>query len=233
MDAVLISAESPAESPILISEQISTSPQELFNQNYQWAKSVAYNMFAMYKVDGVDSEDFVQYALIGLLESCNNYDSTINVPFKLYAIKRLRGEILNNILRFSEKAYANNIYNKLVKERITLSENQTRQHNEPTSLIVETILDLAVGFLLEESVDENNSSELCGVDLTSPELKTMTSRIYGLVNSLPDTLKKVIKLHYLEYKSFTEIAVLLNLSLGRISQAHSQAIFILRKKLRW
>jgi RNA polymerase sigma factor FliA len=85
-------------------ENWSRSKKDLFAKYKNWSQALAYQLYAIYHVDGMESDDYINYAMIGLLESIERFDPRFGISFKFFAKKRIKGGILNNIVKFSEKA---------------------------------------------------------------------------------------------------------------------------------
>ena len=201
---------------------------ELFDQNTNWAKSIAFRIYRQYPVDSLEPDDYVNYALIGLLESVGRFDRMRNIPFQAFAAKRIKGEILNNISRYSEESCIRQYNRKLMQERLKSLQDLDNSNSLEHSVIA-TILDIAVGLVLES--EDNYEGQVYPYQMDSLEYLTLSERIHVCCNKLPDKERKVLMLHYQEHLTFTEVSLELGLSLGRISQLHSKALKLLRKKL--
>jgi RNA polymerase sigma factor for flagellar operon FliA len=209
------------------------SRNNLFKKYQQWGNAIAYQLFATYKVEGMESDDYIHFSSIGLLESLDRYDPTFGVSFKNFARVRLRGEIINNIVKFSERAQSSSMRNKLIKERVASLQATYANQSESGEALVETILDLAIGFLIEEQPEEEQVISIAGTGYDSLEINALQDRIFACFDKLSDTQKEVMNAHYKESKNFKSIATELGLTAGRISQIHTQSLNILRKIISW
>ena len=61
------------------------------------------------------------------------------------------------------------------------------------------------------------------------ELRELRGRLWPLLEQLTPRERAVIQMHYVEARAFEEVARLLDLSKGRISQLHRQALTRLRE----
>jgi len=59
-------------------------------------------------------------------------------------------------------------------------------------------------------------------------IRETVTRLEPLLKQLPEKEQQVLALHYSEHLSYREIAFVMDLTAGRISQLHSQAMLRLR-----
>lgn len=176
--------------------------------------------------DDVDFEDYLQYANIGLIEAIDNFDLSRNVMFGSYASHRIKGAILNGISTFTEKREQLSLRRRLHKERI---DSLVHDKDSTFEQMVDITLGLAISFILsdtsliqeEDSVDNNTPYQ-------QETLYRLNLKLRELLDVLTSSEKAVITKHYFEHKKFIEIAQSLNLTRGRVSQIHKNAICKLR-----
>jgi RNA polymerase sigma factor for flagellar operon FliA len=206
------------------------SRQDLFFKFNEWSNALALKLFAIYKVEGLERNDYMQYATMGLLESIDRFDPSHGCHFKYYARKRIQGAILNHIVKFSEKAHAGYARKKLVQTRLADFEwdKAGMPGCSPEASLVDAILDLATGFLFETNVQDHQNSLF-----NDGEMHTMVERVHDEIAKLNEKQRLIMELHYKEGKSFIEVSEALSLTAGRVSQLHSEAIKVIRKKLSW
>ncbi len=206
--------------------------QQLFERYREWSKAIACKMYGRSISKDVELKDMEQYASIGLLEAIERYDPAYGVPFKAFAQKRIRGEVLNNIHRYSESSsqYA---YKKHIEEDRLEKLQQQDLSASSEEAVISSILELAVGFLLEDETAQNNSLVLAGQSYNSVEFAHLHHRIWQYMECLSDVEQNILILHYRKLISFSDIAVQLGFTVGRVSQLHKQALKTLRNKLSW
>lgn len=207
------------------------SRERLFHRYDQWSKALARQIFSGYYLDYADCSDFEHYASIGLLEAIDRYDPNIGAPFKSYAKKRIKGAILSHIFRYSETSSHAMWKHKNVVERVDSFQSISSNNADSSELVVDEIVDLALSFLLEK--DTSNEYLLAGERYCSNELDNLHDRAWQFIEHLQDMSQQVLRMHYQQHKSFTEIADKLGLTIGRISQIHREAIKEIRRKLVW
>lgn len=197
-------------------------------------------------------EDISSAAMLGLVDAAGRFDPGLGVMFKTFAEKRMRGAILDEVRRMDwfsrtlrkkqsrvqlaiqeltqtlgrfpeEEEIAENLELKLDDYRLMLSEIS---HLGCVSLH-ETIDDSEHGTcLLDNLADESlvNADEML-------ETHELTREIAGQIDRLSEKERLVITLYYYEELTQKEIAEVLDLSEGRVSQLHSQALVKLKSSL--
>jgi RNA polymerase sigma factor for flagellar operon FliA len=68
--------------------------------------------------------------------------------------------------------------------------------------------------------------------MRSVAMSQFAERIAQILSGLPDNEKLVMALHYQEDLSYREIAQVMNITPGRISQIHTQGMIRIRAKLK-
>ena len=95
------------------------------------------------------------------------------------------------------------------------------------------LLESAVSISIVDELPE--SSELASDERSDPleqaALRETMQRLQPLLAKLPTKEQQVLALHYTEHLSYREIAFVMDLTAGRISQLHSQAMLRLRAGL--
>lgn len=197
----------------------------LIEHYYGWTHVVARDIFHRLRVPGAEWADYVHYATIGLIECIDRFDPARGVYFQTFARHRLRGAILNNIGKFAERTGHEFDASARYAERAeSLNEaaNDDALHD-----VIELSVGLAIGYLLElgtlpsGSPPENEAYR-------QAETESLIISLKKMVAELPEKERQIITGHYFQQLPFIEIAGLMQLTKGRISQLHSQAIRKLR-----
>jgi RNA polymerase sigma factor for flagellar operon FliA len=68
--------------------------------------------------------------------------------------------------------------------------------------------------------------------MQAASMRQFADRIATILESLPENERLVMALHYQEDLSYREIAQVMNLTAGRISQIHTQGMIRIRAKLK-
>lgn len=205
---------------------------QLIRMHSRLARGAAHDIHVKVRSLGVEFKDLSQSAAKGLIEAVDRFDPTEGVHFAAFARKRIRGSILNDLHKESELTAQLAFRKEVVRERAQSVDAKT---GDAFTDLVQAALGLAVGFMLEGSsmfssdATERSEEEAYG---KANELRHLREELRRLVDHLPDAERRVIRLHYFEDKSFTEIAKQLKLTKPRISQLHKAALASLLKKRR-
>jgi RNA polymerase sigma factor FliA len=197
-------------------------------------------------------EDMISAAMVGLVDAANKFDPTKGIQFKTFAEYRVRGAILDEMRKldwFSRTM--RDKQNQLTQTMLRLERQLGRSPEEDEmaramGLTLEEYHHLhgEVSHLgcvsLHETLDHteegrsflDNLEDLAGpAPVDNLEKEELTGIIAEILEELTEKERLVIALYYYEELTQKEIAEILEVSEGRISQIHSQALLKLRVKL--
>ncbi|MBE0583503.1 MAG: FliA/WhiG family RNA polymerase sigma factor, partial [Desulfofustis sp.] len=198
-------------------------------------------------------DDMKSAGMLGLIDAANKFDVSKNILFKTFAEHRIRGAILDEMRKLdwfsrslrdkqnrigrtltdlerslgrspddAEVADAMEMevedYRKMLGEVSHLgcvSLNETLDHSEEGRSFLDTLVDERTSLQPAERLETH---ELTGI-------------IAGILEELSEKERMVISLYYYEELTQKEIAEVLQVSEGRISQLHSQALIKLKTKM--
>jgi RNA polymerase sigma factor for flagellar operon FliA len=208
--------------------------RELVMSNLALVRSIAWEIYQKASLGYVEIRDLIQLGVVGLLESISRFDPASGTSFAGFASKRIRGSILNALEKQSEYHAQSAFRRRVRRERLeSLSKfgEDADKSSDVFMQMVETALGLAVGYLLEDTamyVDENrNAGE--SFYPSAGELAIVSESLRALVSKLAEPDRQVIELHYLGAVQFSDIADILGVTKGRVSQVHARALKALRK----
>ena len=215
--------------------------RELVTLHGEYARIVAATYYRRRIHDEIEFDEYAQFSYVGLLESIDRFDPGCGVKFRTFAARRMHGAILDGIEHLTEKQQQIAEMRRLRAQRresLLAAEGDgraaapRRTPAQALQFVADIGLGLAICWLLEGTgmVDNGESSENLPF-YQSIELKQLTDRIVELVKALPAQQSRVIAGHYLQELPFEEIATMLGLSRGRISQIHKQGLTTLRSAL--
>ena len=210
---------------------------QLINDNLDVVKKIAfYYVGRVGKV--VEVEDLLQLGMVGLIEAAHNYTPQENVSFVNYARLRIKGAIVD-YLRKSSNLCRGTIRRKqdYEKARRKLEKSLSREpeaHEVATELNVELneILSWQHDFAASQHQSLEEASEAYGDFLfatdKSVEEKIFNGQLKGILRNKLEELNEqqlmVLQLYYVEELNVYEIAEVLSVSTGRVSQIKSAAI---------
>lgn len=231
---------------------------DLVRHYLPYARMMAATLYGRRTHDDVEFADYLQLAHIGLIEAVERFDPTQGAQFKTFATKRVQGSMLNGLIRLTEKNQQISISMRLRQERMdaikeaAVSESlgtsgkgeagaaaSPRNPDKLFKYLAEVGIGIALGVLLEDTGMVDAEAFDSSAHAPSPEVsyfrKTeilqLRSVLRGLVEQLSEQQKTVIRHHYLQEIPFDEIATLMKVTRGRVSQLHRQGLLRLRELL--
>jgi RNA polymerase sigma factor FliA len=212
----------------------------LLHLHLPYARVVAATYFSRRYHDEIEFGDYLQYASLGLIEALDRYDPARGAQFRTFAARRMHGAILDGIERLTEKQQQIAARQRLraerlrdVKEGALESAGSTdappRSAEQLMKFVAETGIGLALCWLLEGSCMVADPQRCEAVPFyRSEELRQLRERLQQAVEGLPPQERTVVRSHYLQEMPFEQVATMLGLTKGRISQIHRQALLRLR-----
>jgi len=197
------------------------------------ARTVAATLYGTRSDDTVSFDDYLQYARVGLIESIDRYDSLRGTSFETYSSYRIRGAILNGLSRETEVRAQRGRRSVRLAEREQSLGGSMFENPGGAGLedFVSFTVDLAVGFMLEDGLVECRDESPAANPYAQAEMSQLRVRVREFVEQLPPRERQVLKAHYYDQMEFQEIASILGVTKGRVSQLHSRAVSRVRELL--
>lgn len=172
--------------------------------------------------------DYLQSAVLGLIEAVDRFDPSRNVPFQFFAARRIRGAVLDALASMSEQ-HAQVMRRGAVEKRVAALAPSETERGDALQDMVDLALNLSVGFMLQGSGmyrDGEDETDLRAYDdYARRELSQSFARLLPL---LPRRQASLLRYHYFFGIELAELARMLDLSPSRLSQLHRQALGNLR-----
>jgi RNA polymerase sigma factor for flagellar operon FliA len=204
-------------------------------------KRIAYQVASKLPAN-VEVDDLIQEGLIGLLDALKKYVPQPNLSFEIYARTRIKGAIYdscrkNDILprnQRDELSRLEKINRKLEQEfGRPPSENEIALAAELSLEEYFGIMDGMVNLMPIDDVSDDMLPSDGGSDpLQNAAMSQFAEQLAVILKKLPEKEQMVMALHYQEDLSYREIAEVLNLTTGRISQIHTQCMIRIRSHLK-
>ena len=169
-----------------------------------------------------------------MLQAIDRFDPLRGVSFRAFAGQRIKGSILDGISHSSEDAaYFYRSRSKTI-ERATSFSGDNVNEESALSRLSDIVVGLAIGYIIDE---ESSNATREAVDYSANAYETMAwkelkASIFKNVDNLPERENVVVKRHYFQGLAFKQIAIILQVTKGRVSQIHKSAINILRKRMK-
>ncbi len=198
-------------------------------------------------------DDMTSAAMVGLIDAANKFDASKGVKFNTFAEYRIRGAILDEMRKLdwfsrSLREKQNRLTQTMLRlERKLGRSPEEEEMAEAMDLTLEEYHDLLakVSHLgcvsLHEALDHTEAgrnfldnladAEAGPTPLEMIENQEITAIIADILEELSEKERLVISLYYYEELTQKEIAEVIGVSEGRVSQLHSQALVKLRVKM--
>jgi RNA polymerase sigma factor FliA len=194
-------------------------------------------------------EDISSAAMLGLVDAAGRFDPSLGVAFKTFAEKRMRGAILDEVRRMDWFSRTMRRKQSLVQSAIGDLEQTLGRFPDEKEIASHLDMDLEeyrhvlqeishLGCVsLHESIDDSENGPSLLDNLADDTAKNademlehheLTRQLAEHIDRLSEKERLVITLYYYEELSQKEIAEVLDLSEGRVSQLHSQALVKLK-----
>ena len=190
----------------------------------------------------VEVDDLIQEGLTGLLDALTRYEPQANLAFEAYARTRIRGAIYdscrkNDILPRNQRDDLEGIEKVTRKLEQKLGRHPSEKEIASSAEITIDAYHAIMANMVHLMPLDDLSDDILPTDDTSDPIRSvamsqLADRIATILEGLPENEKLVFALHYQEDLSYREIAQVMNITPGRISQIHTQGMIRIRAKLK-
>ncbi|MGI8927726.1 MAG: sigma-70 family RNA polymerase sigma factor [Tepidiformaceae bacterium] len=201
----------------------------------------------------LEFEDAVGYGTCGLVEAVRRYDPAKGTNFHAYAVRRIRGSMIDAFRRMDR--LSRTMRQKARDVQRAQSELEMELGRTPTEAESATHLGISIvqyrdaasnSRWVTVSLDKMLEKDDDGDSFPAAEMPTADEDIdftRGLderelheelskaVHTLPERERLVVALYYVEHLTMKDIANVLSVSETRVSQLHAQAVNRLRRSL--
>lgn len=232
----------------------SLSQEKLVEQYLHLVEQMANHLSMSIPQRIIPKEDLIGLGYIGLMEAIKKFDYKKGFQFETYGLWRIKGAMLDGVRQtdwvprgLREKAKALNTAYRELEQKLMRSptEQELSQHLNVTLDEIDKLMSvLAFSTLLsldeplnksEEESKQSRLEQLGDETILSQDkqmqMKEFKEAIATSIDKMTEKEKLVISLFYYEGLSQVEIAEVLDLTKGRISQIHSRALVRLRQSL--
>ena len=217
----------------------------LIEKNMGLVRKIAWHMHGRVK-SAVDIEDLIQIGMYGLVTAAQNYVVKEGVSFSSYASIRIRGEIVDHLRRNSNLCRTTIQMQQKYKSSVEMLSKQLQREPNNDEIAVEMGLKTAELHNWEQAFAANTHQSLDTVydefsiwfatkeqnpeeELTDTELR---ENLVEALKTLPEREALLIQLYYVEELNVYEIAEVLDITTGRVSQIKKNAISRLREYIK-
>jgi RNA polymerase sigma factor FliA len=202
--------------------------EALVLHHLEFARIMAAKAYANRYNAAFEFADYMQFATIGLIEAVDRFDHELQIGFRTFSAQRIRGAILDGIMRMSEQQQQIKTRQRIAAERAA-SLQDGKGGGDVFEQLASVAVGLALGYMLEGSgMLQSHEPEAPDNGYQRIELQQLRQQLGRLVSGLPERERLVIKYHYMNHLPFETIANMLSLSKGRIAQLHRSGLEQLR-----
>jgi RNA polymerase sigma factor for flagellar operon FliA len=183
-----------------------------------WARAIVATAMRRMPRLGLEWDDHVQNAHVGLLEAMSRFDVERGIDFMAYAKQRVRGAIFNGLRKATameplgdEEAWRDRA-ESLLPERPA----------DPLQAFLDLVIGTGLAHLLGATSGEGERAEV------GPSRGVLED----VLLDLPARSRDILIAHYYRGTPFMQLARELSLTKGRVSQLHKAALMQLREGLR-
>ena len=220
-----------------VDSRAATLREQLVCAYLPFARMLSAKLYANRTHMAVEFDEYLQYARVGLMEAVDRFDPHRGFKFETFAASRINGAILNGLEAYSEVHEQVAARKRLLQARVETLKGELPDAANPEALfgfLAEMAIGLAVGFALDQSgmyQAEEQGPQYQDNTYAGVELRQLRLRLRSMLDGLPGKHRQVLSYHYLQQWPFDEIAEAMQLSKGRVSQLHKEALLKLRKSL--
>jgi RNA polymerase sigma factor for flagellar operon FliA len=190
----------------------------------------------------VDLDDLVSDGYLGLMDAVDKFEPDRNVPFRAYAVPRIRGAILDG-LRAADWV-PRSVRRRIGVLRVATADVQLRQGRRPFDAEIAAEIGIS-GARLRDTQAHTRRSHLVSLDGAGLGDRLTPHAVEGLpggdvelrtglleaMRQLPPREQRVLALSHWERLTLTEIGQVMSISESRVCQLRTRATTALRRAL--
>ena len=218
--------------------------ESLIVDNMNLVKKIAWHMHGRVR-SAIEIEDLMQIGYFGLVTAAQKYSPQEGATFASYAVLRIRGAIVDHLRKSSnlcrttiqmqqkQKKAVQSLMGSLqrepvpseIAEKMGLDLNEYREWEKAFNANVHQSLDEVYDEYSMWFVSKDNTPE---ENLDRSQLKNILT---DALKELPPKEAMVIQLYYVEELNVYEIAEVMEITTGRVSQIKKSAVLLLRSNI--
>lgn len=204
-------------------EAETTCRAQIFDRYRVFARAIAQRQLRSRPSHGIELPDIEQLAYEGLLQAIDRFDPLRGVPFLAFARRRIVGSISDGAARFSEFHAQYSYRRRAAAER---ARSIGFDGADSLTALADLATGLAIGVMLEDDGRQDIDSRPDDQPNAYESLawREICAILRDGIAQLPERKAFIIREHYLHDVSFTQISQLLEISKGRVSQLHAEAL---------
>ncbi|HKX79061.1 MAG TPA: sigma-70 family RNA polymerase sigma factor [Novosphingobium sp.] len=209
--------------------------ESLFERYRQFARSLARRHARRNQLGRDVVEDLEHFAYTGLLEAIDRYDPRKGRAFLAFATSRIAGSIVDGLGRINELGAQLRFRRRSERERVaSLVDGEQEGTRTAVAQLADLVTELALGLMMaaQENAEAGPREGTADNAFDNLAWRQTQNQLRERVNGLDEIERTVIRQHYQNDLLFSQIATMLGVSRGRVSQIHKAALGKLRKTMR-
>ena len=218
--------------------------ESLIVDNMNLVKKIAWHMHGRVRAS-IEIEDLMQIGYFGLVTAAQKYSPKEGATFASYAVLRIRGAIVDHLRKSSNLCRTTIQMQQKQKKAVEALTVELQREPVPSEIAEKMGLNLdeyrewekAFNANIHQSLDEvydEYSMWFVSKDST-PEENLDRSQLKDILKvalkELPEKEAMVIQLYYVEELNVYEIAEVMEITTGRVSQIKKSAVSLLRENI--
>jgi len=219
-----------------------SATEELIHRNYALAASIAKRFCGR----GVDYEDLIQLALIGMLKAIRTFETERGTAFSTYAVPLIMGEIRkflrdDGMIKVNRQSRRNGAILMRAREEFMETEGREPRIEELREITGLELDEIATALECCRPVaslsDQIGDDPALTIENTVEDTECSIDRVFDRIalsdalERLPDNWRKIIVLRYFKDYSQQKTADILGLSQVKVSREEKKIIAELRKNI--
>ena len=215
--------------------------ESLIVDNMNLVKKIAWHMHGRVRAS-IEIEDLMQIGYFGLVTAAQKYSPKEGATFASYAVLRIRGAIVDHLRKSSNLCRTTIQMQQKQKKAVEALTVELQREPVPSEIAEKMGLNLdeyrewekAFNANIHQSLDEvyDEYSMWFVSKESTPEENLDKSQLKNILSSalkeLPSKEAMVIQLYYVEELNVYEIAEVMEITTGRVSQIKKSAVTLLR-----
>lgn len=213
-------------------QPVARTRMRLFKRYHGLARAIARQEWRLLGNSALEASDAEQLAYEALLKAIDRFDPARGASFRAYVRIRLQGAIRNALPKSSEANAVHAARKRMERDRMRAAKAAV-QSTDPLGALRELATQIAIGFMLED-LGAAGLEDIAASDPSAYDHAAWAQLMVQLdqrLEALPEKERMVLDGHYRKGLQFQEVAALLGVTKGRVSQLHGQALQRLRKQL--
>jgi len=193
----------------------------------------------------VELNDLISAGTLGLMEALGKFRPELRIKFDTYAENRIKGAMLDELRRMDWFSRGLRHRVRTLEEAIKKVENRKGSHPTEEELQNETGLserDVRIGLealqnqlclnidAIQDTFSTEHQAHTDNEPYQATALQELINKVAGLIDELTPREKMVMSLYYGDELNMKEVAEVMGITEGRVSQLHSQAMGRLRQR---